>query len=362
MDTRSDTPQSGVAALSAHLAQGIVGQTDLIERLLIALLAEGHLLVEGPPGLAKTRAVKWLSDALEGTFARIQCTPDLMPSDLTGTPVYRPQDGSFEFVRGPVFHNLVLVDEINRAPPKVQSALLEAMAEHQVTAGNETYALPDPFLVVATQNPIEHDGTFPLPEAQLDRFLLHVVLKLPDIDTERQILDLVEAETQSHPAPVSRMSLGDLAAVQAQVRAVHVAPELRDYIVRLVLATHPDGPLAQPVTNQFVRWGSSPRGAQTLALAAKVRALLEQRGFGSVAAEGFQAPGVVVSYTDDPGIQNGSKFMAQGLQIAAGVPLMCDEPEGFMTFRIGLFGLDKLHDPDRSVAALEAALDQIADA
>ena len=273
MDTRSDTPQSGVAALSAHLAQGIVGQTDLIERLLIALLAEGHLLVEGPPGLAKTRAVKWLSDALEGTFARIQCTPDLMPSDLTGTPVYRPQDGSFEFVRGPVFHNLVLVDEINRAPPKVQSALLEAMAEHQVTAGNQTYALPDPFLVVATQNPIEHDGPFPLPEAQLDRFLLHVVLKLPDIDTERQILDLVEAETQSHPAPVSRMSLGDLAAAQAQVRAVHVAPELRDYIVRLVMATR-DGPHAQDIEHAV-----SPRGSLALAAASRARAVLQGRDY-----------------------------------------------------------------------------------
>ncbi len=273
MDTRPDTPQSGVAALSAHLAQGIVGQSDLIERLLITLLAEGHLLVEGPPGLAKTRTVKWLSDALEGTFARIQCTPDLMPSDLTGTPVYRPQDGSFEFVRGPVFHNLVLVDEINRAPPKVQSALLEAMAEHQVTAGNETYPLPDPFLVVATQNPIEHDGTFPLPEAQLDRFLLHVVLKLPNMETERLILDLVEAEAQSSPVTATPLSLSELGDAQRKVRAVHLAPELRDYIVRLVAATR-DGPHAKDIEHAV-----SPRGSLALAASAKARAFLQGRDF-----------------------------------------------------------------------------------
>jgi MoxR-like ATPase len=273
MDTRPETPHSGVAALSAHLAQGIVGQADLVERLLIALLTEGHLLVEGPPGLAKTRLVKWLSDSLEGSFARIQCTPDLMPSDLTGTPVYRPQDGTFEFVRGPVFHNLVLVDEINRAPPKVQSALLEAMAEHQVTVGNETYALPRPFLVVATQNPIEHDGTFPLPEAQLDRFLLHVVLKLPDLETERQILDLVEAETQSHPPHVTPMTLDDLAEAQALVRRVHLAPELRDYIVRLVAATR-SGPKAADIEHAV-----SPRGSLALAAASRARAFLHGRDY-----------------------------------------------------------------------------------
>ncbi len=271
MDTGPSIPQYGISALSAHLAGGIVGQADLIERLLIALLAEGHLLVEGPPGLAKTRVVKWLSDAVEGSFARIQCTPDLMPSDLTGTQVFRPQDGSFEFVRGPVFHNLVLVDEINRAPPKVQSALLEAMAERQVTAGNATYPLPAPFLVVATQNPIEHDGTFPLPEAQLDRFLLHVVLKLPDIDIERRILDLVEAETQSQPVPVAPMTLDDLQTAQRKVRAVHLAPELRDYIVRLVAATRA-GPHAGDIEHAV-----SPRGSLALAAASRARAFLKGR-------------------------------------------------------------------------------------
>ncbi len=273
MDTRQNTPTDGVAALKAYLAQGLIGHELLIERLLIALFAGGHLLVEGAPGLAKTRAVKWLSDAVECSFARIQCTPDLMPSDLTGTPVYRPQDGQFEFVRGPVFNNLVLVDEINRAPPKVQSALLESMAEHQVTAGNDTYALPEPFLVVATQNPIEHDGTFPLPEAQLDRFLLHVVLSLPDPETERQILDLVETESHEAPLPHRRMSLAELAEVQKAVREVHLAPELRDYIVRLVTATR-TGELAADIQHAV-----SPRGSLALAASAKARAYLRGRDY-----------------------------------------------------------------------------------
>ena len=273
MDTRPDPPQPGVAALASYLASGLVGHETLIERLMVALLAGGHLLLEGPPGLAKTRAVKWLSDAVEGSFARIQCTPDLMPSDLTGTPVYKPQDGSFEFVQGPVFNNLVLVDEINRAPPKVQSALLEAMAERQVTAGNETHPLPDPFLVVATQNPIEHDGTFPLPEAQLDRFLLHVVLEMPGLETERQILDLVEAESQSGVPGMQALTLDALAAARAQVNAVHLAPELRDYIVRLVMATRA-GPLADDIEHAV-----SPRGSLALAAAAKARAFLKGRDY-----------------------------------------------------------------------------------
>ncbi|WP_299964111.1 AAA family ATPase [uncultured Roseobacter sp.] len=273
MDTRPDPAQPGVAALASYLGKGLVGHDVLVERLLVALLADGHLLVEGAPGLAKTRAVKRLSDAVEGRFARIQCTPDLMPSDLTGTPVYKPQDGTFEFVPGPVFNNLVLVDEINRAPPKVQSALLEAMAEHQVTAGTTTHPLPDPFLVVATQNPIEHDGTFPLPEAQLDRFLLHVVLALPGLETERQILDLVEAEAQGAPAPQQALTLTELGAARAAVRAVHLAPELRDFIVRLVLATR-QGELAADIEHAV-----SPRGSLALAAAAKARAYLQGRDY-----------------------------------------------------------------------------------
>ncbi|MGC3940653.1 AAA family ATPase [Roseobacter sp. EG26] len=273
MDTRSDTTPSGVATLVSHLSSGLVGHEYLIERLLVSLLAGGHMLVEGAPGLAKTRAVKWLSDAVEGSFARIQCTPDLMPSDLTGTLVYRPQDAGFEFVQGPVFNNLVLVDEINRAPPKVQSALLEAMAEHQVTVGNDTHKLSDPFLVVATQNPIEHDGTFPLPEAQLDRFMLHVVLQLPDIDTERRILDLVESEGQEGVVPFEPMSLDKLSEAREAVRGVHLAPELRDYIVRLVDATR-QGSLSEDVEHAV-----SPRGTLALAASARARAYLKGRDY-----------------------------------------------------------------------------------
>lgn len=273
MDTRPDTQPTGVSALMRHLGKGLVGHDHLIERLLIGLLSGGHLLVEGAPGLAKTRAVKWLSSAFEGSFARIQCTPDLMPSDMTGTPVFQPQDNSFRFVAGPVFHNLVLVDEINRAPPKVQSALLEAMAEGQVTAGTETHQLPEPFMVVATQNPIEHDGTFPLPEAQLDRFLLHVMLDLPDKEHERQILDLVEDEAQSGAPPAPELSVGDLQAAQKAAGAVHLAPELRDYIVRLVMATR-DGAVSQDVAHAV-----SPRGSLALAASAKARAYIKGRDY-----------------------------------------------------------------------------------
>ena len=273
MDTQPIRSEISFTGLGDTLSAGLIGHAELIRRLLIALLSGGHVLIEGPPGIAKTRAVKLLSASLEGSFARIQCTPDLMPSDLTGTPVYKPNSGDFEFVPGPVFHNLVLVDEINRAPPKVQSALLEAMAEHQVTAGNTTHSLPDPFLVVATQNPIEHDGTFPLPEAQLDRFLLHVQLDLPDIATERRILDLVEAETKNPPTPIEKMSLEDLDKAKSAAMAVHMSPELRDFIVRLVLATR-EGKLSQDVEHAV-----SPRGTLALAAAAKATAYLEGRDY-----------------------------------------------------------------------------------
>ncbi|MEO1345730.1 MAG: MoxR family ATPase [Pseudomonadota bacterium] len=273
MDTRPQKVSDDVRSLIAYLQKALIGHQVLTERLLIALLAGGHLLVEGAPGLAKTRSVKRLSDAVEGTFARIQCTPDLMPSDLTGTQVFRPQDGQFEFVEGPVFHNLILVDEINRAPPKVQSALLEAMAERQVTSGLSTHTLPDPFLVVATQNPIEHDGTFPLPEAQLDRFLLHVVLQLPDMETERHILDLVELETQQAPPEPQPMTLEALAKAQQRVREVHLAPELRDYIVRLVMATRAED------AAEHIDHAVSPRGSLSLASAAKARAYLQGRDY-----------------------------------------------------------------------------------
>jgi len=273
MDTLSSETSKDIDALRSYLAAGLIGHEGLVERLMIALLTGGHVLLEGAPGLAKTRAVKRLSDAVEGSFARIQCTPDLMPSDLTGTPVFRPQDGAFEFVHGPIFHNLVLVDEINRAPPKVQSALLEAMAEGQVTVGGDTHQLPDPFLVVATQNPIEHDGTFPLPEAQLDRFLMHVLLDLPGIEAERRILDLVEGEVASGVETVKPISAAALAEARQKVREVHLSPELRDYIVRLVTATRA-GALAAEIEHAV-----SPRGSLALAAAARARAHLQGRDF-----------------------------------------------------------------------------------
>ncbi|QHQ36515.1 AAA family ATPase [Algicella marina] len=270
-ETGSALHAQKIASLGETLTAGLIGHDVLIERLLIAILAGGHVLVEGAPGLAKTRAVKLLAAAQGGSFARIQCTPDLLPSDATGTHVYRPETGSFEFSPGPVFHNLLLVDEINRAPPKVQSALLEAMAEQQVTSGGETHPLPDPFTVVATQNPIEHEGTFPLPEAQLDRFLLHIMLELPDAVAERQILDLVEAEQSGTGGAISSLDLGDITAARSEAMAVHLSPALRDFIVRLVMATR-DEPFRSEIDHPV-----SPRGSLALAACAKARAYLRGR-------------------------------------------------------------------------------------
>ncbi|GLK80940.1 AAA family ATPase [Methylopila turkensis] len=265
-----------VGQLRRGLEAGLIGSGALIERLLIGLLTGGHVLVEGAPGLAKTRAVKRLSAGLDSSFARIQCTPDLMPADLTGTTVWRPDQGRFEFLAGPLFHSLVLVDEINRAPPKVQSALLEAMAERQVTAGSATYPLPDPFMVVATQNPIEHEGTFPLPEAQLDRFLLHVVVGLPDAASERRILDLVERETiGGEDAMPLKLSADEVRRARRDVANVHLAPALKDYIVRIVSATREADVV--PEVRRAIEYPVSPRGTLSLAAAAKARAYLEGR-------------------------------------------------------------------------------------
>ncbi|MCP4070883.1 MAG: AAA domain-containing protein [Hyphomicrobiales bacterium] len=266
-----DSTAHRIIKLSSYLSAGLIGHELLIERLLIAILAGGHILVEGAPGLAKTRAVKLLADGVNGDFARIQCTPDLLPSDLTGTAVFRPDKNTFEFAKGPVFHHLLLVDEINRAPPKVQSALLEAMGEQQVTSAGQTHPLPDPFVVMATQNPIEHEGTYPLPEAQLDRFLLHVMLYLPDAATERSILDLVEKEQQGEAHSPVQIDLEDIQAAKAAAMAVYLSPALRDYIVRLVLATR-----TQPFANE-IDHAVSPRGSLALAMAAKARAYLNGR-------------------------------------------------------------------------------------
>lgn len=279
-DTALGSRSDDMVALAGRLATGLIDRGGLIERLLIGLLAGGHVLIEGAPGLAKTRAVKRLAAALDVPFARVQCTPDLMPADLTGATVWRQDRGVFEFIPGPVFHSLVLVDEINRAPPKVQSALLEAMAERQVTAaGSGTHALPDPFMVVATQNPIEQEGTYRLPEAELDRFLLHCLLALPDAAAERRILDLVEGESAGAaplPAPLSAAALH---AARRQAMAVHLAPALRDYIVRLVTATR-DGRLGAALA-QAIEHPVSPRGTLALAASAKARAFLHGRDYAT---------------------------------------------------------------------------------
>jgi len=270
------------AALRDDLSRTIVGQAALVERLLIALLADGHLLVEGAPGLAKTTAIRALASRLQAEFARVQFTPDLLPADLTGTEVWRPQEGRFEFQAGPVFHPLLLADEINRAPAKVQSALLEAMGERQVTVGRHTYPLPALFLVMATQNPIEQEGTFPLPEAQLDRFLMHVKIGYPEASTEAEILrlarDRAREQMQPVPAAVARMPLEDVFAARAQVLDLHLAPALERYLIELVLASR-DAARYDAALGRRIAWGASPRGSIALERCARARAWLAGRDY-----------------------------------------------------------------------------------
>ncbi len=253
----------------------IVGQKDLLRGLLTGLLADGHVLLEGVPGLAKSLAVQSLATALGGTFRRIQFTPDLLPSDLLGTQVYNPKTLDWAVHEGPVFGNFLLADEINRAPAKVQSALLEAMQERQVSLVGETRELPAPFLVLATQNPVEQEGTYPLPEAQVDRFFFKLMVKYPTLDELKTILDRTTMAEQPTVQPV----LDGPSAVKYQqlVREVVVAPHVQDYAARLILTTHAEGEYAADVTNKYVRYGASPRGAQTLILAGKVTALLDKR-------------------------------------------------------------------------------------
>lgn len=275
--------QQLIASLQQWLSEQIVGQPHLVESLLITLLADGHLLVEGAPGLAKTKAIKTLADGLEGDFHRIQFTPDLLPGDVTGTDIYRPEDGSFQFQHGPIFHNLVLADEINRAPAKVQSALLEAMAERQVSVGKTTYALPELFLVMATQNPIEQEGTYPLPEAQLDRFLMHCKVDYPDADAEHRILQLVRDESirtpssQSSAEPISQASIFD---ARKQTLSMHSAPAVQEYIVQLIMASR------RPETYNsdlaaWIEFGASPRGTIALDRCARAHAWLQGKDFVS---------------------------------------------------------------------------------
>ena len=272
-------------ALKQQLSEQIIGQSHLLDRLLIALLADGHLLVEGAPGLAKTKAIKALADRLEGSFQRIQFTPDLLPADLTGSDIYRPETGKFEFRSGPLFHNLVLADEINRAPAKVQSALLEAMAERQITVGGQSYALDQLFLVMATQNPIEQEGTYPLPEAQLDRFLLHVKIDYPDAESELAILRLARQEASQPNAPSQALTQASLFQARAEVLELYMADSVEQYIVQLIMATRrPDqyGELAQ-----WLEYGGSPRATIALDRCARAHAWLQGKDF--VAPEDVQA-------------------------------------------------------------------------
>jgi len=278
------------STLKQHLSSQIIGQEALVENLLIALLADGHLIVEGPPGLAKTRAVNALADGLEADFHRVQFTPDLLPADLTGNDIYRPEDGTFIFQPGPLFQNLVLADEINRAPAKVQSALLEAMGEGQITVGRKTYKLPELFLVMATQNPIEQEGTYPLPEAQLDRFLMHIEIDYPEAASELEILKLNRGEAlrsnTGSKASLRVLSQEEIFSAREQVLNIHMAPSLETYMVDLIIATR------QPkkYDDQLASWlsfGASPRATIALDRCARARAWLHNRDF--VSPEDIQA-------------------------------------------------------------------------
>ncbi|RME89379.1 MAG: MoxR family ATPase [Verrucomicrobia bacterium] len=265
-------------ALRAEIGKVIVGHADIVENTLIALFAGGHVLLEGVPGLGKTLLVRTLGEVLDLSFSRIQFTPDLMPADIVGTNlVMETPDGRrvFEFQHGPVFAHLVLADEINRATPKTQSALLEAMQEHSVTAGGEIRRLEEPFFVLATQNPIDQEGTYPLPEAQLDRFFFKLLVGYPSADELSEVLN--RTTSTSVPSASRVISREELLEMQRLVREVPVASHVQNYVVRLVQATHPGAEAAAPVANQFLRFGSSPRGAQTLILAGKVRALAHGR-------------------------------------------------------------------------------------
>jgi MoxR-like ATPase len=276
--------------LRQELERCIIGQRTLVEHLLVALLADGHLLVEGAPGLAKTTAIKELAARIEGDFHRLQFTPDLLPGDLTGTEMYRPQTGEFEFQRGPIFHNLVLADEINRAPAKVQSALLEAMGERQITVGQVTYTLPRLFLVMATQNPIEQEGTYPLPEAQLDRFLMHVRVGYPDAGAEKQILDLnrQRAQDAAHNKTDAAVLLTQeqIFAAQQEVLSLHMAPAVEEYLIQILLASRDPSPYGDDLV-RWVSYGASPRGTIALDRCARAQAWLKGRDY--VSPEDIQA-------------------------------------------------------------------------
>ncbi|MEA3174941.1 MAG: MoxR-like ATPase [Gammaproteobacteria bacterium] len=266
-----------VIPLQQEMAKVIVGQKHLLDRLLIALLTNGHVLLEGVPGLAKTLALKTLAGCIAVQFKRLQFTPDMLPADIVGTMIYSPQDGGFRTKHGPIFCNLVLADEINRAPAKVQSALLEAMQERQVTIGDETYALPTPFLVLATQNPLEQEGTYPLPEAQIDRFMMKVVVSYPNRSEERAILDAM-ATTAPMAVPRNVVTAAQIIEARHVVDTLYVDDKIRDYIVDVVLATRPPTAAAMKLDG-FIQTGASPRATIALTLAARAMAFLSGRHF-----------------------------------------------------------------------------------
>jgi MoxR-like ATPase len=278
MEARADEFRTAYERVKAEIAKVIVGHDEIVHGVLTCLFVGGHALLEGVPGLGKTLLVRTLADAVSLDFNRIQFTPDLMPADIIGTNVVMESpDGRrvFEFQRGPIFSQIILADEINRATPKTQSALLEAMQEHSVTVGGVLHRLKEPFFVMATQNPIEQEGTYPLPEAQLDRFMFKLVV---GYSTREELTTILDRTTRGERPKADKVIDGNtLLRLQDLVREVIIAPHVQDYAIRLALATHPGGAFAAPVTNQYIRWGSSPRGVQTLVLAAKVRALLDGR-------------------------------------------------------------------------------------
>jgi MoxR-like ATPase len=277
-----NTTQTSLLRLRNYINEEIIGQEVLVERMLIGLLADGHILVEGAPGLAKTRAINVLSKGIQGDFHRVQFTPDLLPADLTGTEIYRPQLGTFEFQKGPLFHNLILADEIIRSPAKVQSALLEAMAERQITVGQATYALPQLFMVMATQNPIEQEGTYPLPEAQLDRFLLHIKVDYPKAEHEKSILHLARREARNDIAlkadqfePLSQETLFE---ARREVLDIYLSDNLEDYLLQIILATRNPAAYGADLA-RWLQYGASPRASIALDRCARAKAWLGQWEF-----------------------------------------------------------------------------------
>ena len=278
LNTKIKEESAFIEALQMEMDKVIVGQKHLTERLLIGLLTQGHILLEGVPGLAKTLSITTLAKSTQASFSRIQFTPDLLPADILGTQIYSPKSEQFQIRKGPVFANFILADEINRAPAKVQSALLEAMQERQVTIGQESFLLPEPFLVLATQNPIEQEGTYPLPEAQLDRFMLHVRVGYPTPEEERRIISL-NIQPQGLPRPLPVLQPSDLMKARNLVRDIYMDEKIERYIVKLVFATRYPGQHQLETFASMIQYGASPRASINLALAAKAYAFLKRRGY-----------------------------------------------------------------------------------